>query len=71
MTQSGHRDAFAERSLWNIDLVTLGSLGFDVSRPDYISPLLRIVDQESSEVGWRQRQWDVSEVGDASPNFWI
>jgi hypothetical protein len=31
----------------------------------------RIVDQESSEVGWRQRQWDVSEAGDTCPNFWI
>src|SRR5215470_7575536 len=62
---------FAERSLWNIDVATLGLLGFDVSRPDYISPLLHIVNQESSEVGLRQRQWDVSEAVDASLNFWI
>src|SRR5258707_804754 len=69
--RSSTGSVFAYRSLWNIDVATLGSLGFDVGRPDYISPLLRIVDQEFPEVSWRQRHRDVSEAGDASPNFWI
>src|SRR5262245_7046198 len=50
---------------------TLGSLGFDVGRPDYLSPLPGIVDQEFPEVGWRQRHRDVPEAGDAFPNFGV
>ena len=55
-----------------IDLLDqLGSFGFDVGRPDYLSPLLSIVDQEFPEVGWRQRHRNVPEAGDAFPNFGI
>jgi hypothetical protein len=48
----GHQP-FVERNLWNIDVATLGSLGFDVGRPDHLAPLLGFVRDELAEVGGR------------------
>ena len=63
MTQSGHRDAFAERNLWNIDS---GSASFrlDIEGPDDVAPLLRFVGDELAEVGGRTDERCATQIGE-------
>src|SRR5262249_45824749 len=50
-SHSGHRDAFAERDLWNGYRPNL--LRFDIRRADHLGPLLGIFDDELAELGRR------------------
>src|SRR5215831_16917463 len=56
---------FAERDLWNIELVVPRSVDFGAGVLDHLGPLLGICGNESAEVGRRACKHRVTEVGDS------
>jgi hypothetical protein len=54
VTQSGHELlGVAERKIWNSSREQIGLLRLDAGRPDHLSPLLGIFDDEFAELGGR------------------
>jgi hypothetical protein len=52
LTHSGHRDAFAERILWNTNRVHHRvSVGLNIGRPDYLAPSFGEFSNELAKVG--------------------
>src|ERR1044071_5599718 len=47
------------------------SAGFDVARPDHLSPLLGLFDDELAEVGWRAGKRGGAQVAQAAPQLGI
>src|SRR5215813_13251841 len=64
VTHSGHRDAFAERTLWNVGPLAV-SLRLDAGELDHLAPLLGFVRDQLAEVGGRARQRRTPHVGKA------
>src|SRR5262245_7259844 len=70
-THSGHRDAFAERDLWNVAAATTGLICLDAREVHHLAPLLGFVGDEPSKVGGRADKRCASEVSQPRLDFGI
>ena len=64
LTQSGQRDAFAERSLWNVRAFP-ASVRLDAGELDHLAPFLGFVRDQPSKVGgghWHRHATEVGEL---------